>query len=70
MTSKHDTADQALTLADRVQADRVHTSLYTDPAIFETEMDKIFASTWVWVAHTAKCPRPAATRTPTSAASR
>lgn len=56
MTSKHDTADQALTLADRVQADRVHTSLYTDPAIFETEMDKIFASTWVWVAHTSEVP--------------
>jgi phenylpropionate dioxygenase-like ring-hydroxylating dioxygenase large terminal subunit len=56
MTSKHDTADQALTLADRVQADRVHTSLYTDPAIFETEMDKIFASTWVWVAHASEVP--------------
>lgn len=56
MTSKHDTADQALTLADRVQADRVHTSLYNDPAIFETEMDKIFASTWVWVAHASEVP--------------
>lgn len=56
MTSKHDIADQALTLADRVQADRVHTSLYTDPAIFETEMDKIFASTWVWVAHASEVP--------------
>ena len=49
MTSKTDTADQALTLGDRVQTDRVHTSLYTDPAIFEAEMDKIFSSTWVWV---------------------
>lgn len=56
MTSKHDIADQALTLADRVQADRVHTSLYNDPAIFETEMDKIFASTWVWVAHASEVP--------------
>ena len=35
------------TLADLVQHDRVHTSLYTDPAIFETEMDKVFANTWV-----------------------
>ena len=56
MTSKTDTADQALTLGDRVQADRVHTSLYTDPAIFEAEMDKIFSSTWVWVAHTSEIP--------------
>ena len=56
MTSKTDTADQALTLGDRVQTDRVHTSLYTDPAIFEAEMDKIFSSTWVWVAHTSEIP--------------
>lgn len=53
MTSK---TEQTLTLADRVQADRVHTSLYTDPAIFEDEMDKIFASTWVWVAHASEVP--------------
>ena len=53
MTSK---TEQTLTLADRVQADRVHTSLYTDPAIFEEEMDKIFASTWVWVAHASEVP--------------
>ncbi|SMF89867.1 Ring hydroxylating alpha subunit (catalytic domain) [Azospirillum oryzae] len=38
-------------LADLVRADRAHTSLYTDPAIFEQEMDRIFASCWVWVAH-------------------
>ena len=44
------------TVADLVQHDRVHTSLYTDPAIFETEMDKIFASTWVWVAHASEVP--------------
>ena len=56
MTSKTDTADQALTLGDRVQTDRVHTSLYTDPAIFEAEMDKIFSSTWVWVAHASEVP--------------
>jgi phenylpropionate dioxygenase-like ring-hydroxylating dioxygenase large terminal subunit len=55
MTNKTD-AQQALTLSDRVQADRVHTSLYTDPAIFEQEMDKIFAGTWVWVAHASEIP--------------
>ncbi|HYF89121.1 aromatic ring-hydroxylating oxygenase subunit alpha [Azospirillum sp.] len=38
-------------LADLVRADRAHTSLYTDPAIFEQEMDRIFANCWVWVAH-------------------
>jgi phenylpropionate dioxygenase-like ring-hydroxylating dioxygenase large terminal subunit len=43
---------------DLVRHDRVHTSLYRDPAIFEVEMDKIFGSTWVWVAHTSELPGP------------
>lgn len=55
MTNKTAT-HQSLTLGDRVQADRVHTSLYTDPAIFEQEMDRIFAGTWVWVAHASEIP--------------
>ena len=37
--------------AELVQADRVHTSLYTDAKLFDAEMEKIFYSTWVWVAH-------------------
>jgi phenylpropionate dioxygenase-like ring-hydroxylating dioxygenase large terminal subunit len=36
--------------------DRVHTSLYVDAAIFETEMDRIFNNTWVWVAHASEIP--------------
>jgi phenylpropionate dioxygenase-like ring-hydroxylating dioxygenase large terminal subunit len=36
--------------------DRIHTSLYTDAAIFETEMDRIFNNTWVWVAHASEIP--------------
>ena len=43
--------------ADLVQHDRVHTSLYRDPAIFEVEMDRIFSSTWVWVAHISELPQ-------------
>lgn len=56
MTSKTEAAALALTIRDRVQSDRVHTSLYTDPAIFDQEMDKIFSSTWVWVAHASEIP--------------
>ncbi|WP_461585056.1 aromatic ring-hydroxylating oxygenase subunit alpha [Tepidiphilus sp. HLB4] len=51
-----DQMNQVHTFADLVQPDRVHTSLYTDPAIFEAEMDKIFSSTWVWVAHASELP--------------
>lgn len=38
--------------------DRVQTSLYVDPAIFEAEMHKIFNNTWVWVAHASEIPTP------------
>ncbi|MCX4902836.1 aromatic ring-hydroxylating dioxygenase subunit alpha [Streptomyces sp. NBC_00878] len=34
-----------------VESDRVAGTLYTDPALFEREMDRIFHRTWVWVAH-------------------
>lgn len=42
--------------AQLVQADRVHTSLYTDAKLFDAEMEKIFYSTWVWVAHESEIP--------------
>ncbi len=41
-----------------VQDDRVHTSLYTDPDIFEAEMDRIFNNTWVYVAHESEIADP------------
>ena len=36
-------------LSKLVQPARVHRQVYTDPDIFELEMQKIFASTWVYV---------------------
>ena len=44
--------------ASLVRDDRVHTSLYNDPAIFDEEMDRIFTKTWVWVAHASEIPAP------------
>jgi anthranilate 1,2-dioxygenase (deaminating, decarboxylating) large subunit len=44
--------------ADLVQDAVVDPSLYTDPQIFEVEMDKIFYKTWVWVAHVSELPKP------------
>ena len=43
---------------DLVQEDRVHTSLYRDPAIFDQEMERIFKTSWVWVAHASEIPGP------------
>jgi phenylpropionate dioxygenase-like ring-hydroxylating dioxygenase large terminal subunit len=39
---------------DLVRPDRARSSLYTDPAIFDAEMTRIFENTWVWVAHTSE----------------
>lgn len=43
-------------VADLVREDRVHTSLYTDPDVFDQEMDRIFRNCWVWVAHASELP--------------
>lgn len=41
-----------------VQDERVHRSLYTDPAIFAEEMTKIFGGTWVYLGHESELPKP------------
>jgi phenylpropionate dioxygenase-like ring-hydroxylating dioxygenase large terminal subunit len=56
------TGNQAATVSNRwdelVREDRFHRSLYTDPAIFEEEMAKIFGCTWVYLAHESEIPAP------------
>lgn len=39
-----------------VKDDRVDTPVYEDQTLFDLEMQKIFASTWVWVAHVSEVP--------------
>jgi anthranilate 1,2-dioxygenase (deaminating, decarboxylating) large subunit len=43
-------------IASLTRGDRVSSTLYTDPALFELEMDRIFNRTWVWVAHESELP--------------
>jgi phenylpropionate dioxygenase-like ring-hydroxylating dioxygenase large terminal subunit len=47
-------------IAALVRHDRVHTSLYKDPALFTLEMERIFSRTWVWVAHESEIREPGA----------
>lgn len=41
-----------------VHEDKVHRSLYTDPAIFDLEMTRIFGAVWVYLAHESQVPAP------------
>lgn len=43
--------------ADLVREDRVAGRLYTDPDLFELEMDRIFERAWIWVAHASELPK-------------
>jgi phenylpropionate dioxygenase-like ring-hydroxylating dioxygenase large terminal subunit len=44
--------------ADLVEEGRVHSSIYTDPAIFEAEMERIFHRTWLCIGHASEIPNP------------
>jgi len=46
-----------LDLAALVEDYRVHRDVYLDPRVFEVEMDRIFSTTWVYVAHTSELPQ-------------
>ena len=39
-----------------VEADRVHKSVYTDAAIFDAEMEKIWERIWVYCGHESQVP--------------
>ncbi len=41
-----------------VKEDRIHGSVYTDHAIFDSEMENIFHRSWVYVGHANEIPRP------------
>jgi phenylpropionate dioxygenase-like ring-hydroxylating dioxygenase large terminal subunit len=43
-----------------VEPHRAHRRLYTDPAIFELEMTRVFAASWCYLAHESQLARPGA----------
>lgn len=43
-------------LARLIEPGRVHRSVYTDPDIFELEMERIFGRTWIFVGHDSQIP--------------
>ena len=51
------TGSAAIDYKALVQDDRIHASLYTDPRIFEDEIERIFHRGWVFVGHDSEIPR-------------
>ena len=45
------------TLASLVRPDSVHKSVYTDPAIFDLEMQRIYGKAWIYVGHESQVPK-------------
>ena len=48
----------AIDYHELVKEDRVHGSVYTDPEIFEEEIDKVFHRGWVYIGHDSEIPNP------------
>ncbi|SDM41046.1 aromatic ring-hydroxylating dioxygenase subunit alpha [Bacillus sp. OK048] len=48
----------AINIADYVKEGAVHGKIYTDPAIFKMEIDKVYGSTWVYVGHESEIANP------------
>src|SRR5262249_16750455 len=45
-------------IAELIEPGRVHRDVYTDPAIFELEMERIFGRAWLYVGHVSQVPAP------------
>lgn len=56
-------AKSSTDVADLVHEDKVHKSLYSNPELFDLEIDKIFNNTWIWVAHESEVPEKGSYKT-------
>ena len=45
-------------IAALVREDSVHKSVYTDPAIYQLEMARIYGQAWIYVGHDSQVPNP------------
>jgi hypothetical protein len=45
-------------VAKLIEPGRVHRRVYTDPDVFELEMERIFGRAWLFVGHESQVPNP------------
>src|SRR5260221_5186821 len=48
--------DDAGQLERLIEADRVHRDVYTDPEVFQLEMERLWSRTWVYAGHVSQIP--------------
>ncbi|GLZ49697.1 ring-hydroxylating oxygenase subunit alpha [Actinomycetospora sp. NBRC 106375] len=56
VTTDAGTDPEADRIRSLVRPDAVHGSLYTDPAVYARELERIWYTTWVYVGHTSEVP--------------
>ena len=49
--------DDPAALKRLVQPDRVHRDVYTDPEVFQLEMERLWARSWVYLGHDSQIPK-------------
>jgi benzoate/toluate 1,2-dioxygenase subunit alpha len=55
---RRDSVGAQSAIEDLVQDDRVHAKVYTDPHIFDLEMERVFGQAWIFMAHESQIPNP------------
>ncbi|NWE37480.1 Rieske 2Fe-2S domain-containing protein, partial [Pseudomonas gingeri] len=45
-------------IAALIRDDSVHKSVYTDPVLFQLEMERIYGSAWIYVGHESQVKNP------------
>ena len=58
MATLIDNGHHSIDIENLAQPDKVHRSIYTDPAIFELEMARIWEKTWIFVGHESQVAEP------------
>lgn len=48
--------DDPRALERLIEADRVHRDVYTDPEVFQLEMERLWSRTWIYVGHASQVP--------------
>ena len=44
-------------ISQLIEPRRVHRSVYTDPEIFQKEMERVFRDNWVFLLHESQIPK-------------